>query len=156
MDPVRVDYSDPGIAELSDADVARLQTTFRDAVVEELRDGGYAVTTRSAPNTIRMTFTISGFKASSVGSAANIATQVAGVATKLPLGLVAIGVGQVRIEGVFRDATSNRVDAIVVSEAKGSRVLNPTPWSTWADVEAAFDQWAEGIREAIDEAHGRS
>jgi hypothetical protein len=66
-----------------------------------------------------------------------------------------LSVGEVTIEGVFLDALANRIDAVAVDRSAGSRVLNKSPWSTWADVEATFDIWAKGIREAVDEAHGK-
>ncbi|MEO1235246.1 MAG: hypothetical protein AAFX76_00510 [Planctomycetota bacterium] len=43
----------------------------------------------------------------------------------------------------------------MIDRSTGSRLFKDKPWSTWADVESAFDQWAVGIREAVDEAHGR-
>ena len=68
---------------------------------------------------------------------------------------VAISVGDVTVEAAFREALSNRIDAVVVDRSAGSRFLNSAPWSSWADVEKTFDIWANGVREAIDKAHGR-
>ena len=68
---------------------------------------------------------------------------------------LALSVGEVTIEGVFIDAPTNRIEAVAVDRSAGSRLLNKSPWSTWADVDATFDIWAKGIRESIDEAHGK-
>ena len=154
IDPVRIDYRDPTMAELEPEEVEQLQDRFRDAVIKELRDGGYKVGTRSEAGTIRISFTISNLKAPRSGGAVNIGAMAAGTAVGLPMVFV-LSVGEVTIEGVFRDALANRVDAVAVDRSAGSRVLNKSPWSTWADVEATFDIWAKGIREAVDEAHGK-
>ena len=44
---------------------------------------------------------------------------------------------------------------VALSRARGPRRLNPSPWSTWADVQKFFDGWAKGFRESVGEAHGR-
>ncbi len=154
IDPVRIDYRDPDMKELEPEDSAQLEQRFRDAVIEELRDGGYEVGTRSQAGTMRISFTITGLKAWGGGGATNVGTIAGGAAVGLPV-IFVLSVGEVTIEGVFRDALTNRIDAVAVDRSAGSRVLNPSPWSTWSDVEATFDIWAKGIREAVDEAHGK-
>jgi hypothetical protein len=101
-----------------------------------------------------MTLILSGLTAWGGGGAANVGTIVGSTAAGVP-GVFSISVGQVTIEGVFREALTNRIDAVVVERSGGSHVLNTSPWSTRADVEKTFDNWAEGIRAAIDKAHGR-
>ncbi|MDV5169607.1 DUF3313 family protein [Photobacterium rosenbergii] len=142
IDPVQIIYSDPNMDDLSPKQVARMQQYLQDAVITQLRDGGYQVGTKSAPSTMRITFKISGLKAPS--AAANITSALAPFA---------ISVGEVTIESVFTEASSNRIDAISVMSSKGSRFMNATPWSTWADVESTFDQWAKSFRESLDKAH---
>ena len=66
-----------------------------------------------------------------------------------------MSVGEVTVEGIFREAVTDRIDAVAVNRARGARVLNPRPWTTWGDVESALNIWAKGIREAVDKAHGR-
>ena len=78
--------------------------------------------------------------------------MVAGAATGLPL-VVSASIGKVTVEASFRESITDRFDAVVVNSAQGSYVFNAKPWSTWADIEGSFDQWAEGIRKAIDRAH---
>ena len=151
IDPVRIDYRDPDMKELEPEDSAQLEQRFRDAVIEELRDGGYEVGTRSQAGTMRISFTITGLKAWG-GGAANVGAMVGGAVVGLPV-IFVLSVGEVTIEGVFSDALTNRVDAVAVDRSAGSRVFNESPWSTWSDVESTFDIWAKGIREAVDEAH---
>lgn len=144
IDPVRVDYRDRGSKEISRKDIRRMQNYFNDAVEKELRDGGYTVGTRTQANSMRISFTISDL--SVPNAAPNVSVLVAPIS---------ISVGEVTVESVFRDALTNRIDAVAVARSKGSRVLNDSPWSTWSDVESAFDDWAKGIRKAVDTAHGR-
>ncbi len=144
IDPVQVVYDDPKMKELSPEQVGEMQQYLRDAVIKELRDGGYEVGTRSQSETLRVSFTISGLKAPS--AMGNVTAAVAAVS---------ISVGEVTVEAIFREAVTNRIDAVAVTRTRGARMLNPKPWSTWADVENAFDNWAKGLRAAIDKAHAR-
>jgi len=154
IDPVQVIYNDPKMKELSPEQVGRMTQYLRDAMINELRDAGYDIGTKSQAGTMRISFTISGFKAPSGGGAANIGTIGAGTVAGLPM-IFAVSVGDVTVEWVLREALTHRIDAVAVTRARGSYVLNPTPWSTWADVEKTFDVWAKGLREAVDKAHAQ-
>ena len=144
IDPVLIIYSDPKMQELSTEQVGKMQQYLRDAMIKELRDGGYEVGTRSEDGTMRMSFTIRGLKAPT--ALPNVTAAV------VPF---AASVGDVTVEWVLREALTHEIVAVVVTRSRGSRALNPTPWSTWADVEKTFDDWAKGLREAVDEAHGK-
>ena len=151
IDPVRVDYSDTEMKELDPEDVAKMQRLFREKLSKELKAGGYEVGTRSSAGTLRISATISGLKAGGAGGAVNV---VASAALGVP-GLFSINVGQVTVETAFRNAEANRLDAVAINRAEGSHFIKNKPWSTWADIEDAFENWAVGIRKALDEAHGR-
>ena len=155
VDPVQVDYSDPGLLALDPDRVGEMQRYFRDAVVRELRDAGYRVHAEPEARTLRISLTVSGLSAWDYGGAANVATMAGGMALIGPPAMIAVSVGEVTIEGVFRDATTGRIDAVVVERVRGSRRLNSSPWSAWADIRETFDLWAEGIRQAVDDAPGR-
>lgn len=142
VDPVIVNYNDPKMKELNTETVAKMQSHFRDALIQSLLDGGYTVGTRTEPDTLRISLLLSGLKAPS--AAANITSAITPFA---------ISVGEVTVEAQFREATSNRLDIVAVANTQGSRLANVKPWSTWADIEAALDQWVKGIRKAIDKAH---
>ena len=144
VDYVQVNYNDSRMNDIPPEQVGEMQNYLRDAVINELRAGGFEVGTRTEPNTLRISFTISNLRAPS--AAANVTAAV------VPF---ALSVGEVTIEAVFREAVSDRIDAVVVEQSRGSRALNPTPWSTWSDVTDAFDRWAKGIRESVEQAHGR-
>ena len=154
IDPVQIKYSDPEMKELDPEELGKMQEYFRKAIIAELREGGYKVGTRSEANTLRISLRISNLKASGMGGATNLAGMAAGIAMRVPM-IFAINVGEVTVEAVFREALTNRIDAVVIDHSKGSRMFKKKPWSTWADVEGTFDNWAEGIRGAIDKAHGR-
>jgi hypothetical protein len=144
IDPVTVIYTDPKMKELSPEQVGRMQQYLRDAMIKELRDAGYEVGTKSQAETMRLTFTISGLKAPS--AIPNVTAALAPIA---------VSVGDVTVEWVLREALTHRIDAVAVTRARGARMLNLSPWSTWADVEKTFDVWAKGLREAVDKAHAQ-
>lgn len=144
IDLINIHYDDPNMQELTPEQANRMKVYLSNVMYEELTDAGYEVGTRSEPNTLRISFTLSGLRAPSAG--ANVSAAV------VPF---AISVGEVTVEAVIRDGLSNQIEAVVVTRVRGSRFLNPSPWSTWADIEKFFDSWAKGFREAVDEAHGR-
>lgn len=144
VDTVQVSYTDPQMKEIPTERVGEMQQYLRDAIIRELREGGFKVGTRTEPKTLRISITVSDLRAPS--AAANVTAAVVPIAWS---------VGQVTVEAVFREAVTDRIDAVVVERSQGSRGFNPSPWSTWADVTATFDRWAKGIREAAEEAHGR-
>lgn len=143
VDPVKISYRDPSMNKISSKDLSRMQRYFRDAVTSELREAGFGVTNQPGPQTMRISFTLSGIKAP------NAAPNVVGV-----LAPVALSVGEVTVEATFSETQTNRIDAVVIDRSQGSRILNATPWSTWSDIESTFDRWAEGIAHAVKKSHG--
>jgi len=138
VDPIAVRYDDPSQREISGEDLARMQDYFRGRVVRELQASGKTVTTRADSATARISFTLSGISApNAAANATNILIPVSP------------SVGEVTIEAAFSDSLTDRVDAVVVDRSRGSTFLNATPWSTWADIENAFDVWAVGIGSAV-------
>lgn len=152
IDAVQVNYTDPKMKELDPEQVGKMQQYLREAMVTELREAGYEVGTRSRAETLRISLTISDLKAPRGGGAANVGAIAAGAAVGLP-GVFSVSVGEVTVEAIFREALTNRIDAVVVDRSTGARVFKGKPWSTWADVTGTFDNWAKGVREAIDAAH---
>lgn len=144
VDPVRVNYDDSEIRELDPESLLELQTYFQKELIRTLKEGGYEVGTRPEPGTLRIALYLSKLKAPN--SAVNVLPMAAG----LPF---VISVGDVTIEAHFSEAVSNRLDIVATARTKGSMLFNSKPWSSWADVELAMDQWVEGIRSTIDKAH---
>jgi hypothetical protein len=138
IDPVTIDYQDPSTEEIDPEALARIQNYFQERVSNELKEAGYTITDQPGAGTMRISFILSGIKAP------NAAANVVGV-----LAPIALSVGEVTVEAAFRESKSNRVDAVAIGRASGSRLLNDSPWSTWADIESALDLWAEGIAEAV-------
>ena len=154
IDPVQVNYSGDKMKELDPDQIEKMQEYFSDAMTKELQDAGYEIATETQSETLRISLTIEDLKAPKGGGAVNVVTIAAGSAVGLPL-VPAIIVGEVTVKAVFREALTNRIDAVAVDRSRGKHFLNTKPWSTWADVKATFDKWAKGVRKAIDKAHGR-
>jgi hypothetical protein len=150
--PITIDYRDPDMEEIPEETILKLKELFYNAIVTELREAGYTTGTKTTPDSMRMEFILSGFRASKGGSGLNAASKIAGSLVGMPM-LVKVSTGEITIEGVFVDAYERRIDAVAVDRAAGARVFNGASISTWADVEGAFERWAKGIREAIDAAH---
>lgn len=145
IDPILIDYSDPNINDISSEEMVQMQQYFSQVMSKELVDAGYQVVTRSAPNTLRVTFKISDLKAP---------TAATNVSMLLVPGL-STSVGEVTIEAVFREALSNQVNAVVMESSRGSYMFNANPLTTTSDIEAAFDNWATGFTSAVNKAHGK-
>ncbi len=144
IDPVRVNYQSGSIKGLDRSQVQKMRQKFRAQLIAELAASDYRIVTKPGRNTLRISMTIANLKAPSA------ITNVSNVV--LPFSLA---VGEVTIEGAFRQSSNNRVDAVVVNRAQGQRLMNAKPWSTWADAEQSFKEWAQGIRKAVDRAHGK-
>ena len=142
VDPVRINYNEPNARKIKQADLARMQHYFREQVSNELRKAGYPISNIPGPNTLRITFTLSGIKAPSA-----LLNTVGVIAP------VALSVGEVTVEAAFSNSQSEQIDAVVIDRSQGSRVFNAKPWSTWADIESTFDHWAEGIADAVKKSH---
>ena len=153
IDPIVVNYNKGMAQKIRDEDINRVQEYFSRKMTDELTKGGYQVVTKPQRQTMRISLVVSNIKAGGGGSA-NIAVMASSAAIGLP-GVLAVNVGEVTVEAGFRESITNRIDAVVVERSAGSRFFKSKPWSTWADVEGTFDNWAEGIREALDKAHGR-
>ena len=77
--------------ELSPEQVGRMTQYLRDAMINELRDAGYEVGTKSKAETQRISFTITGLKApSAIG---NVTSALAPIA---------VSVGDVTVEWVVQ------------------------------------------------------
>lgn len=140
IEPIKVKYANKTEKRLEKNQIKKLQEYFHNSMITKLKDNGYTIVKTIVPNTMRMSFTISGIKAPS--AVINVISVLAPIAPS---------VGEVIVEGKFINTTSNQIDAVVVNKSQGSRVLNTTPWSTWADIESSFDKWSEGIVKSINQ-----
>lgn len=145
LDPLSIDYNDPKMKDISTEEVKSIRDYFNQVMTQELINGGYKIVTRSNPDTLRMTFAIRDLKAPTASTNVSM-LLVPGLSTS---------VGEVTIEAVFRESTTNKINAVVLENSRGSYMFNPNPLTTWSDVEVAFDNWAKGFRKALDTAHGK-
>jgi len=133
----------------------RLTAYIQSEVSKELSEAGYAIVDAPGEGVMQIKFIISGFTADDSGRAAaiNVGTMAAGAVVGIPVPTPIVG--KITVEGVFLNSSKNRVDIVAINRSRGRHMLNSKPWSTWADVESSFDQWAKGIRKGVDAAHGR-
>ena len=147
IDPVRIVFAKDS-AKADSRRLDALRANFREQLKGELRKSGYTITNAPGPATLRISPVISNVTVpGGAARAGNVGMMV--VAPITP------AVGGVTVETAFTESASNRIDAVVIDRSRGRRTLNPSPWSTEADVRSAFKQWAVGIRKAVDKAHGR-
>ena len=145
VDPVQIHYSDPEMKDLDEQDVQEFLDYFRLALANQLEEGGYRVVGQPGPGTLRLQATVVDLKVPN--ASANLA-MIAGFPA-------AISKGSVTIEVAFRDAQTNKLNAVMADSRRGG-YMNGSPWSTWSDVKASVDEWAEEIREAIDAAKSQA
>lgn len=135
IDPIKVDYNDPTVKKLSPQKIKKLQNYFYNSITNHLKEANYKIVKKVQPNTMEISFVLSGIKAPEQ-------TTPKLISAILP---IAIKVGEVKIEASFKNTNTNQLDAIVINRSQGSKILNNSPWSTWADIENSFDRWAEGL-----------
>ena len=143
IDPVKVVYNNEEMRNLDQEKLKEIQDYFVEAITRELKEGGYEVVEKPSEGTMQIQIAIVDLN---VPSAAYNAVQIIGSP-------VSVTVGSITIEAAFRDASSKRVESVVVARRSGSH-LSGTPWSNWADVKDSVDAWAEELRESMDAARG--
>ena len=113
---------------------------------DELQSGGYEVVSSSAPNSLQIQFTIKDMK---------LPTAAGNVSMLVVPGL-STSVGEVTLEATFTDSNTKQLNAVVIESTRGSYMFNGNPLTTTSDVKEAFDNWAEGFRQSLDAAHGKT
>lgn len=146
IDPIQIQVKDDEVSSLSEEELDEAKAYFIKVMRSSLTEGGYEVLTAAKEGAMRITFIVSRI------SAPNSAINLVGAAASLP---VALSVGSVSVEAIFRESVSDRVNAVYAERSRGSMLFNPSPWSTISDIEATFDQWAEGFRASVDAAHNK-
>lgn len=136
------------------AELQALATDLRDAVVEQLEDGGYEVVEEPGPGVLRIRAALTDVVP--VNAAANVGTKVAGAAVGVGFLTPRLDLGQASIEAEMLDGETGQRVAAYVASSRGKRYSNPIQGAKrWGDVKAAFRDWAELLRRRIDDAHGR-
>ncbi len=134
-------------------DVEYMADYLKVAIRHELSQVGYSIGAGYANTALRMEFVLSGFEILGEGYGdALLAANDRSTGSWLS----SMHVSTLIVEGDFIDAKTNRVDAIAVSRTKPQGFENDRWWSTWEDVEQSLDEWAVGIREAVDKTKSRN
>lgn len=149
---VRIRLSDSDAGKIPAKDMEYMANYLKVAIRHELSQAGYSVGAGYANKALRMDFVLSGFEILGKGQGdASASDQDRSTGAWLS----SMRVSTLIVEGDFIDAKANRVDAIAVSRTKPQGFENARWWSTWEDVERSLDEWAVGIREAVNRTRTR-
>lgn len=139
-------------------ELAMLASALRDAVIEELRRGGYRVVDEPGPGVLRLRGAITEVvpvnPVKNVGATAAGVVAGAGAAPGVGLLVPRIDLGQASIEVEMLDGESGERMVAIVAERQARRFGGKLQGAKrWGDVKAAFRWWAERLRERLDELH---
>lgn len=145
IDDVKTSPNDRSITALDQKKLNEMKVFFKETLTKELTEAGYRVGGNVTDKTLKISVVLSNIK---------IPKREANTLTLLIP--VALSVGEVTLEAQFIQASSNRLDAVALTHAKGERFLNTSLWSEWADIKSSLSKLAKGIRQGIDNAHKSS
>jgi hypothetical protein len=144
IDPVRIKSVGKDMSKLYDEDRKTLRSYLRKTVSAELIKGSYQVVTQSGSDIVGIRFTLTDV---------NAGNPYLNVIQFTSPG-IAPDIGGVTIESEFYDTTNSQVNAITIVGAEGARKFNVSAVKgRWGDVKRIFDDWAEGFRKRVDDAH---
>ena len=150
IDPIKVHFHDESNAakvkaqgKLKQEDVDDLKNYMHEALEQAIRDGGYKIVYRPAPEVARIRLALTDIKKST--PALNVIPH-----TKM----TGLGLGSAAMEGEIIDSQTRVQLAAVVQGQQGSRV-SFAGVKTWGDVKAVIDQWAMNFVKKLDTAHGK-
>lgn len=155
---IRIDNNAQTIPE---KDIEFMAKYLKAAIRYELSNAGYNIGQGYAKEALTMEFIISGLELMSPQtgiSAQDPQTPALSSNETRSSGqwLNSMRVGNLIVEGVFTNAKARRIDAVVVSTSQTRGFENNQAWSNWEDVEQSLDQWAQGIRKAVEKtSNGR-
>jgi hypothetical protein len=148
---------DTDLAELDEDDAQRLGLLlYRKVKSELIKD--YEFVDEPGPGVFRLRLAIT--EASDSIAPLNLITTI------VPIGLVASGikalatgtgafVGEASLEGEITDSLTNELLIAAVDRRVGMKTPSGS-WSSWDDVEEAYDYWAQRIRERLAEERKRA
>lgn len=141
IEPVAVRLvAGPDQPALAAAEQAKLAAELRRAVVQEVQ-GRYPVVASPGPGVLRVRAALTRLKP--VEPAANIISTA--------VLMMPVDVGEAALEAQFVDSVSGGVLGELAIASRGSTLDLGRVWSRWAQVEAAFADWARRFRQALDE-----
>jgi len=145
IERVAMVYSQPEEKRVfDDEELEDLQTHFQNAVREALtKDNGYQVVEAPGPGTARLHIGITDVDDTIGALNITIYTKITGA-----------GLGGAAMEGEMVDSVTGEQIVAVIQWGSGSRILR-AGFTHTGDAKILMDRWAKGLRERIDEAHGR-
>ena len=145
IERVAMVYSQPEEKRVfDDEELEDLQTHFQDAVREALtKDNGYQVVEAPGPGTARLHIGITDVDDTIGALNITIYTKITGA-----------GLGGAAMEGEMVDSVTGEQIVAVIRWGSGSRILR-AGFTHTGDAKILMDRWAKGLRDRIDEAHGR-
>ena len=145
IERVAMVYSQPEEKRVfDDEELEDLQTHFQNAVQEALtKDNGYQVVEAPGPGTARLHIGITDVDDTIGALNITIYTKITGA-----------GLGGAAMEGEMVDSVTGEQIVAVIRWGSGSRILR-AGFTHTGDAKILMDRWAKGLRERIDEAHGR-
>ncbi len=145
IDPVEVRI-DPAKAEreLTREETRKLAETLRKITIDTLKES-YPVVDKPAPDVLRVRAAIT--ELVPVMPVANITSVML---VGLPMDL-----GRAGIEVRFSDSLTGRLLAEMTDIKLGSPLTLDMGWTRWGQIEDAFESWADALKEALDEIHGK-
>ncbi len=145
IERVAMVYSQPEEKRVfDDEELEDLQTHFQNAVREALtKDNGYPVVEAPGPGTARLHIGITDVDDTIGALNLTIYTKITGA-----------GLGGAAMEGEMVDSVTGEQIVAVIRWGSGSRILR-AGFTHTGDAKILMDRWAKGLRQRIDEAHGR-
>ncbi len=144
IDSVLMLYHHPEKRIFTDEELEDLRTHFETKVREALiKDDGYQIVEVVGPETAKLRIGITGVDDTIGALNITIYTKITGA-----------GLGGAAMEGEIVDSVTGEQIAAVIRWGSGSRILR-AGFTHTGDAKILMDRWAKGLRERIDEAHGR-
>ena len=125
-------------------EAGKLAKEFRAIVITEIQDD-YPVVDEPGPDVLRLSAALTHLKP--VNPAVNI---MSGTVMLMP-----VDFGEAAIEVKFIDSQSGELIGEMKDERHASPFTLDMGWKRWSHVQGAFEDWADDLKDAMDEAHGR-
>jgi hypothetical protein len=126
--------------ELKKQDIQDLANYFHSAILDAIKDAGYTIEYRPAPNVARIRVAITDLHKTRLVLNANPSTHVMGA-----------GIGGAAMEAEMLDSVSGKQVAAIVETKAGSRIPF-TGIGDWGGAKSAMDDWAKRFKERLEEA----
>jgi hypothetical protein len=142
VDPVQIFlHSEAAGHEIPRANREEMTIYFRGALVNALAPR-FDIVSQPGPGVARIRVGITDIKKSTVALNVLPTTRLAGA-----------GLGGASVEAEIVDSVTGKQLAAIVEGRLANRINLPAGWSDLGDAKAVMDDWAQRLRERLDEAH---